>query len=93
MPPTPNEVEKKGIIVAVVLVHKLILLIKVVFWRMIFILVEKPRYVRPTTSLDICINIRIRVTLLILSVKTTLNVKTITVVRRAISLLTTAYIN
>jgi hypothetical protein len=58
--------------------------------RVIFVLVEKPRYVYPTISLEIRINIHrigIWVTLLILGVEAALNVRPITVVIRVISLL------
>lgn len=62
---------------------------------MIFVLVKKLQYICLTISLDIYINIcqiSIRVTLLILSVEAALDIRLSTVVRRAISLLTTVYI-
>src|SRR3954453_17379742 len=98
--PFLDEIQEEAAVVAIILVHvlgliELILLIEVVFWRVIFVLVEKPRYVCPAISLEIRINIRqigIRVTLLVLGVEAAPNIRPITVVRRAISLLTTTHI-
>src|SRR4051794_58819 len=93
--PFLDEIQEEAAVVAIILVYvlrliELILLIEVVFWWVIFVLIKKPRYVCPAISLDIRINIRrigIRVTLLILGVEAALDIRPITVVRRAISLL------
>jgi hypothetical protein len=75
--PFLDEIREEAAVVAIILVHvlglvELILLIKVVFWRVVFAPIEKPRYVCLAISLDICINIGwigIRITLLILGVE------------------------
>jgi hypothetical protein len=62
MLPFLNKIEEDGTVVTIVLVHelglvKLILLIQVVFWQVVFVLFEEPRYVCLVISLDIGINI------------------------------------
>ncbi|KAI9764677.1 MAG: hypothetical protein M1839_005789, partial [Geoglossum umbratile] len=84
--PFLDEIQETAV-VAIILVHvlrlvELIFLIEVVFWRVIFVLIEKPQYVCPAISLDIRINISqisIRVTLLILGVEAALDIRLITV--------------